>query len=51
MVTYNNAAARFYEKNDFIQLNTKKDHYEIEGVKYDAYVYVWYKDENKRKQV
>ena len=48
MVTYNNAAAKFYEKNGFGIIKTKKNHYDIENNIYDASVYLWYSDDNKR---
>jgi ribosomal protein S18 acetylase RimI-like enzyme len=51
MVTYNHAAAKFYQKNGFNLMRTKKDHYTIEGNSYDAYVYVWHGDGKRRRAV
>lgn len=48
MVTYNKTAARFYQKNGFSLMRTKRNHYDIEGKMYDAYVYVWHTNDKKR---
>lgn len=50
MVTYNDAAARFYEKQDFVRVATKRNHYTIEGAHYDAYVYVWHSSAEERER-
>ena len=42
MVTYNEVAGRFYEKNGFNKVRTKYNYYTIEGIKHNAYVYIWY---------
>jgi RimJ/RimL family protein N-acetyltransferase len=51
VVCYNASAISFYEKLGFVRVRVKKNHYEIEGALYDAYVLVWYKDETKRQQM
>ncbi|CAK86843.1 unnamed protein product (macronuclear) [Paramecium tetraurelia] len=41
MIVYNEIASRFYQKNGFICVRVKKNHYEIENQLFDAHVYVW----------
>jgi hypothetical protein len=48
MVTYNDAAAKFYEKNNFLNFKTRPNHYEIENKKYGAYTYIYYVDKQKQ---
>ncbi len=49
MVDYNRVAGKFYEKNGFTIINSKKNYYTIEEKKYNAVVYIWYKDKKRAK--
>mmetsp|Transcript_30112 Transcript_30112/g.36795 ORF Transcript_30112/g.36795 Transcript_30112/m.36795 type:complete len:319 (+) Transcript_30112:13-969(+) len=42
VITYNNAAIRFYEKLGFVRVTEIKDYYTIEGVNYNCYLYAKY---------
>ena len=39
VITYNNAAIKFYEKNDFKWFGTYKDYYMIGDNSYDSYIF------------
>ncbi|KAM3141397.1 hypothetical protein pb186bvf_006515 [Paramecium bursaria] len=41
MVIYNEIGMKFYQKNGFQIVRTKRQHYNIESNVYDAYVYLW----------
>jgi len=42
VVAYNNPGVRCYEKNGFVQVFSKRKHYNLFDERYDALVYCWY---------
>eukprot|EP01017_Pseudomicrothorax_dubius_P046930 TRINITY_DN8346_c0_g1_i3.p1 TRINITY_DN8346_c0_g1~~TRINITY_DN8346_c0_g1_i3.p1 ORF type:complete len:251 (+),score=23.26 TRINITY_DN8346_c0_g1_i3:28-780(+) len=42
VISYNTSAQAFYEKNNFLRLKMKKNHYNIDEKRYDAIIYALY---------
>ena len=42
VITYNEAAIKFYEKHNFVRVRELQDYYSIDNVNYNAYLYVFY---------